>query len=69
LLTPLQGECYIAIADFAAPWAEVPVDSEGQRTQWIPNPSVPYTFSMVEEIRESFSAVERERRQASVQCR
>ena len=43
------------------------MDSEGQRTQCIPSLSVSYTSSMVEEIREPISAVERERRQASVQ--
>lgn len=57
----------VAIAGFAAPWENVPVDYEGQSTRWSPNPSAHYTSPLVEENnRESMHAVEREPRQASV---
>lgn len=57
----------IVIAGFAAPWAEVPVDYEGQSTRWSPNPSARYTSPLgEEENRESIRAVERLPRQASV---
>ena len=58
---------YVTTAGFAAPWAEVPVDYEGQSTRWSPNLSAHYTSPLAEEEnRESIRAVARLPRQASV---